>query len=66
MKIDTILKIKVATNRVGSDDYSAIEIDDEDVRGMSEEKFEAFMSEIAADEIMCNGLVNWTWEVLDE
>ena len=61
-----IVKIRVSTNRVGSSDYSIIEVDDEDVLGLSDEEFDEYMGKLATDEIMSNGLIDWNWEVLDE
>ena len=60
------VKIKVSTSRVGSDDYSIIEIDEEDIVGLSDEEFEEYMGELAIDEIMSSGLIDWNWEVLGE
>lgn len=59
------IKISVSTNRVGSDDYSIIEIDERDILGMSDEDAENYINDIVVDEIINNGLINWTWGVVD-
>lgn len=59
------IKISVSTNRVGSDDYRVLEIDAEDIAGMSDEDAESYINDIVVDEIINNGLINWTWEVAD-
>lgn len=58
------IKITVSTNRVGSDDYAIIEISDDDISGMSNEEFENYIGEIAVDEMLNNGLVNWNWSII--
>ncbi len=59
------VKILVSTNRVGSKVESTIEIDNEDIVGLSDEDATDFINERVVDEILGNGLVNWTWEVVD-
>lgn len=59
------VKILVSTNRVGSKVESTIEIDNEDIVGLSDEDATDFINERVMDEILGNGLVNWTWEVVD-
>lgn len=59
------IKISVSTNRAGSDDYSIIEIDERDILGMSDEDAENYINDIVVDEIINNGLINWTWGVVD-
>jgi hypothetical protein len=59
------IKITVSTNSVGSDDYRVLEIDAEDIAGMSDEDAENYINDIVVDEIINNGLINWTWRVVD-
>lgn len=59
------VKILVSTNRVGSKVESTIEIDNEDIVGLSDEDATDFINERVVDEILGNGLVHWTWEVVD-
>lgn len=59
------IKISVSTNRVGNDDYCVLEIDAEDIAGMSDEDAEYYINEIVFYELINNGLINWTWEVVD-
>ena len=62
------IKITVSTNKVGSEDYSIIEIDEEDILCMSAKEAENYINEIAIDEIISNGLIDglidWSWSII--
>lgn len=59
------IKIIVLTNRVGSKDERTIEIDYEDILGLSDEDAEEYINECVVGEMLGDGLINWTWEVVD-
>lgn len=55
--------VKVSTNRVGSTVTTTIEIDDEDVEGMSESELSQYVESIAKDTML--DLVQWNWEIVE-
>lgn len=59
------IKITVSTNLIGCTTEGVIEIDNEDIVGLSDEDATDFINERVVDEILGNELINWTWEVVD-
>jgi hypothetical protein len=53
------IKISVSTRYIGSKDTEEIEIDDEELEGMTEEEQEKYIEEIAKEQMF--EMIDWTW-----
>lgn len=54
------IRIKVSTGYIGSDNEDYIEIEDWEIKGMSEKEKEAYIGEQAFEYMMSN-MIDWTW-----
>jgi hypothetical protein len=51
----------VTTDRVGSKVEREIDIDDEDLKGMTKKQRQEFLDQEAHDYIMNNSMIDWGW-----
>lgn len=56
------IKVSVSINLVGCTAEDEIEIDDEDLIGLSEEEKEDYINEVAWEYVIDN-MIDWIWEV---
>ncbi|HBF2805526.1 TPA: hypothetical protein KN238_000107 [Clostridioides difficile] len=54
------INVRVKTNKVGSDCELELEIDDDDLKDMSDEDREDYIDKIAWEYIM-ESLIDWCW-----
>ena len=54
------IRIKASTGYIGSDIEDYIEIEDWEIKGMSEKEKEAYICEQAFEYMMSN-MIDWTW-----
>ena len=59
------VRVRVSTNKVGSDSYDEIEINSKDLKGLSEEEKEREIDKQAFDYI-CESMIDWGWQVIEE
>lgn len=59
------VRVRVSTNKIGSDSYNEIEIDDEDLEGLSEEEKEKEIDKLAFD-VICESMIDWGWQEVKE
>lgn len=59
------VNLRVSTNKVGSDSYDVIEIDEEDLKGLSQAEMEQEIDRQVFGYI-CENMIDWGWgEVVD-
>lgn len=57
------IKVRLSTNLIGSTVENEIEINGEDLVGLSEEEKKDYINEVAWGHVIEN-MIDWTWEVI--
>ncbi|ENZ9423130.1 hypothetical protein REL12_017995 [Clostridioides difficile] len=55
-----LICVMVKTNKKGSYTHGEIKVDDDDLKGMSDEEKTEYMKKIA-QEYICENLIDWYW-----